>query len=377
MTSAGTEYVSGKSRLFSKSYFNRLFSSSKFQNWASDTPIIRAFARKEGEEIFDLVMGFVNSQVLWALIDLKVLESLINGPLTKFEIAAQVGLSSERTAVLLHGAVALGLLRQKSQTKFSLSRKGASLLGVPGLTEMIKHHSHFYKDMSDPVALLRDEVDTELSRFWPYVFGASKDAPKGVTEAYSNLMAASQQLVARDTLKMISLSKSKKLLDIGGGSGGFAIEVAQKYPNLLLSIFDLPQVEETALQRLNAEALDERIGFVSGSFRDDLLPVGFDAISLIRVLYDHSDNTIIALLKKVYDTLPIGGQLIISEPMTGGDRPNRSGDVYFAFYTMAMRTGKTRSPNQISQMCRRAGFSVVKIPRSPRPFITSSVLCIK
>ena len=377
MTLAGPEYASKRSRFFLKPFFNLLFASAKFQNLVSDIPIIRAFARKEGEEIFDLVMGFVNSQVLWALIDLKVLERLMNGPLTQFEIAAQVGLSSERAEVLLQGAVALGLLRRKSQNKFRLSRKGASLLGVPGLTEMIKHHSHFYKDMSDPVALLRDEVDTELSRFWPYVFGASNDAPQGVTEAYSDLMAASQQLVARDTLKMITLSKSTKLLDIGGGCGGFAIKVAQKYPSLLISIFDLPKVEKTALHRLNKEGLGNRIGFISGSFRDDLIPEGFDTISLIRVLYDHSDNTVLALLKKIFKALPIGGKLIISEPMCGGDRPNRSGNIYFAFYTMAMRTGKARSPNQIAQMCSSAGFSRIKIPRSPRQFITSSVLCIK
>ncbi len=377
MTLVGREYASVKPRLFSKHFLNRLFANSEFQNWASDIPIIRVFARKEGEEIFNLVMGFVNSQVLWALIDLKVLERLIDGPLTEFEIARQIGLSPERAEVLLQGAVALGLLRLKSKGKFGLSRKGASLLGVPGLTEMIKHHSHFYKDMSDPVALLRDEVDTELSRFWPYVFGASSDAPPGVTESYSHLMAASQKLVARDTLKMISLSKSKKLLDIGGGSGGFAIEVAQKYPKLLISIFDLPKVKKTALQRLNTEGFDDRIEFISGSFRDDLFSEDFDTISLIRVLYDHSDNTVLALLKKVFDALPIGGKLIISEPMCGKDHPNRSGNIYFAFYTMAMRTGKARSPNQIAQMCSSVGFSNVKIPRSPRQFITSSVLCIK
>jgi demethylspheroidene O-methyltransferase len=377
MALAGENLVSSKPWIFSKSYFNRLFSSSKFQNWASDLPIIRAFARKEGEAIFDLVMGFVNSQVLWALIDLKVLERLINGPLTAFEIGAQVGLNSERSEILLQSGVALGLLRRKSQNRFCLSRKGASVLGVPGLTEMIKHHSHFYNDMVDPVALLRDEVDTELSRFWPYVLGASSDAPKGVTESYSHLMAASQQLVARDTLKIVPLSKSKKLLDVGGGSGGFAIEVAQKYQSLSLSVFDLPQVEKSALLRLKSEALDDRITFIPGSFRDDSIPRGFDSISLIRVLYDHLDDTVTKLLKKVYDALPIGGQLIISEPMSGGDHPNRSGDVYFAFYTMAMRTGKARSANQISQMCLSAGFSNIKIPRSPRPFITSSVLCVK
>ena len=61
-----------------------------------------------------------------------------------------------------------------------------------------------------------------------------------------------------------------------------------------------------------------------------------------------------------------GGRLIVSEPMSGGDKPHRAGDVYFAFYTMAMRTGKARSANQIAQMCQKIGFRSILIPKAPR-----------
>jgi demethylspheroidene O-methyltransferase len=93
-----------------------------------------------------------------------------------------------------------------------------------------------------------------------------------------------------------------------------------------------------------------------GSFRDDPLPAGADAISLVRVLYDHADATVGALLAKVRQALPAGGRLIISEPMSGGARPDPATDVYFAVYTLAMGTGRTRSAVEIAALCSAAGF---------------------
>ena len=64
MALAGPGLVSSKLRIFSKSYLNRIFSSSKFQNWASDFPIIRVFARKEGEAIYSISRGILNKKMI-------------------------------------------------------------------------------------------------------------------------------------------------------------------------------------------------------------------------------------------------------------------------------------------------------------------------
>ncbi len=356
---------------------NLMFSNEKFQSWASNFPLIRRIARKEGEEIFDLIMGFVNAQVLWALVELRILNSLLDGPKHVSDIALATLLPQGRAEILMNSATALGLTKRRADGVYVLGRKGASLLGVPGLTDMIRHHAHFYRDISDPVALLRDEVDTELSHFWPYVFGASDSAPRDVTENYSHLMAASQKLVAHDTLKMVIFGSGNKILDVGGGTGSFAMELVRKFTDISVDIFDLPQVKSAAEAYLSANGFSERIGFQPGSFRDEPLPLGYDAITLIRVLYDHADSTVMTLLQRAYDALPKGGKLVVSEPMSGGDRPHRAGDVYFAFYTMAMRTGKARSANQIAEMCKKIGFQSSLIPKAPRKFITSAVISVK
>jgi len=63
--------------------------------------------------------------------------------------------------------------------------------------------------------------------------------------------------------------------------------------------------------------------------------------------------------------------------MSGGARPDPACDVYFAFYTMAMGTGRARSSATIGAMCRAAGFERVHIPRAPRAYVTSALSCVK
>jgi demethylspheroidene O-methyltransferase len=235
----------------------------------------------------------------------------------------------------------------------------------------------FYDDMADPVALLRGEGETGLARFWPYVHGAHGTVSEEDAARYSDLMAQSQALVAQDSLRMISLRGARQLMDVGGGSGVFAAEVAAHYPAVQVRVLDLPEVIPEARRRLAEAGLSGRITCVPGSFRDGPLPEGADVISLIRVLYDHDDATVADLLSKVYAALPPGGRLVVSEPMSGGVRPDPACDVYFAFYTMAMGTGRTRSAATICAMCRAAGFGHVRIPRAPRPYVTSALSCVK
>ena len=140
-----------------------------------------------------------------------------------------------------------------------------------------------------------------------------------------------------------------------------------------LTLLDLPAVTAAAARRLATEGLDGRVALAAGNFRTESLPDGADAISLVRVLYDHDDDTVAGLLSRVAEALPPGGRLIVAEPMSGGTRPSRFGDGYFAFYTMAMRTGHVRSPERIASLLAAAGFEGVRFPRAHRPFVTSVV----
>lgn len=352
------------------SWLNRLVARPGFQSWASRFFLTRGLAQRDGAALFDVVQGFVQSQTLMALVELDVLRRLRAGPQNAETLGQATDVAPERLQVLLQAGAALRLLKRDRSGRFRLARKGAALMGVPGLEAMIRHHRAFYSDLADPVALLRGPRQTELSEFWPYVFGARGDIDPHVAETYSDLMAQSQRLVAEDTLRAVSFKGVQRLLDVGGGTGAFLEAVGHAVPGLDMMLFDLPQVAPQARARFNDAGMGARVSIHAGSFRDDPLPGGADAISLIRVLYDHSDDTVQALLAAVFETLPGGGRLIISEPMGGGATPDVAGDVYFAFYTLAMQTGKARSPDDISGLCGAAGFTNIRSPHPARSYVT-------
>src|SRR6056297_1506612 len=355
----------------------RLVAKPGFQRWASSFALTRRTAARDGAELFDLVQGFVKSQVLFALVELRVLHRLMEGAQTAAALASSSQLSTDRMDRLLRAATAMKLTTRDRRGRYGLARKGAAMVGVPGLEDMIRHHAAFYRDLSDPVALLRGEVDTELAAFWPYVFGADRAKDVETSNRYSDLMARSQEMVAADTLSAVNLRHTKHLLDVGGGYGVFAEAAALKHPDLHATVFDLPAVQAQARERMGVSKASDRLDFVPGSFRDDPLPDGADMISLIRVLYDHEDNTVTDLLRQVFDVLPEGGRLVISEPMSGGNRPEIAGDVYFSFYCLAMKTGTVRGPARIKDLCQAAGFVKIADFPSRRPFVTTALTAVK
>ena len=369
-------------------FINRIVANSKFQRWAVQCPLTRRLACHEGVKLFDIVQGFVKSQTLFALVELDVFRLLRSGPMTSEQLGRKLHITTDRMQVLLQAGAAMGFLRRCRGSRFRLAQRGAMLLGVPGLEAIIRHHRAFYRDLEDPVALFREpKMRTELSEFWPYVLrnlsqshlemarsetarDANRDVDPQAASMYSDLMAQSQQLVALDTLEIISLKGVTKLLDIGGGTGTFLESAGVKYPDLDMILLDLPVVTAAASERFKANGMLDRVRLESGSFLESALPNDADAISLVRVLYDHSDHTVAFLLNKVFDALSPGGRLIISEPMGGGERPSATGDVYFALYTMTMQTGRTRSVHELRRMCRAAGFRKIRSPTPYRPYVT-------
>ena len=355
---------------------NRLVGSPRFQALAQKTPGARAIARKDGEKLFDLIAGFTYTQTLYALTETGLIDAMAEGarPLSSLAYGAQ--LPADRAEMLLKGGEALGLVERWSGG-YGLTRLGAAFRGAPGLRELVLHHRELYQDLTDPKEVLTGEADTRLARYWPYVFGAEAAEDVDTAQTYSELMTRSLAMVADDTLAAVSFSGVRRLMDVGGGVGAFLIAAGRKWPDLKLTLFDLPAVAGAARDAFDAAKMTNRADIRLGNFREAVPATDADAISLIRVLYDHKDETVRALLSQVYKALPSGGRLIVSEPMSGGDAPHRFGDVYFALYCQAMRTGRVRSADRISALMEDAGFTRTRAPRTRRDYVTSVVTGMK
>lgn len=105
----------------------------------------------------------------------------------------------------------------------------------------------------------------------------------------------------------------ERMLDVGGNSGEFAIQVCRRTPNLQATVFDLPVVSAVGKRHVQATDSDNRIQFVAGDMRADDFPSGCDLVSWKSVLHDWPDEAVQMLLKKSLAALPSGGRLLIFE----------------------------------------------------------------
>lgn len=351
---------------------DRLMRRPEFLRWATRFPLTRPIARRRARELFDIVSGFVYSQVLYACVRLKLFDLLADGPRTIDDLAPRLGLSNESTHRLLSAAVSLRLVSNRGGNRFGLGELGAALLANPGVVAMIEHHAILYDDLRDPIRLLRDpDADTGLARYWAY---AEADDPTTLTTDnvadYSALMAASQAFIAAEILDAYPLGRHRCLLDVGGGEGAFVKAAAAAVPDLDFILFDLPAVAGRARHRLAQSGLEDRVQAVGGDFFADPLPTGADIISLVRIIHDHDDDKARHLLSAARAALPKGGTLLLAEPMAGTLGAEPAGAAYFGFYLMAMKSGRPRTESELRAMLADAGFAGTRAISTASPMLT-------
>ncbi len=360
-----------------------LLASPRFQRWAASFPLTRPVALRRSRRLFDLCAGFVYSQALLACHRLGLLDALAEGPCTPEALAERLGLEADVLDRLLGAALALELAERRPGGRIGLGPLGAPLVGNGAVAAMLEHNALLYDDLRDPVALLRGRADTRLARFWPYAAETAAPAPvdtsadAGGAAAYSALMAASQPLVAAEVLDAYDVSRHRRLLDVGGGEGAFLEAAAARAPELRLALFELPAVAERARDTLRAVGLAGRAEVHAGDFRHDPLPGGADLATLVRVLHDHPDDVVLAVLRAVHRALEPGGTLLVAEPMAGVRGAVTVGAAYFAFYLLAMGSGRARTPDEYRGLLLAAGFREARAVRPRLPVQTALVVARK
>lgn len=352
---------------------NRRIADPAFQRWAAAFPLTRALAARKAARLFDVTAGFVYSQALAAAVELKLFDLLSEGARDGADIARDAGLPEASALTLLRAGAALDLFEETAPKRFALGEGGAALLGNPGVIAMIAHHAALYRDLADPVRLLRERPkDTLLARYWRYPVADARDALSGADVArYSALMAASQSFIAADILGAYPFERHKRLLDIGGGAGAFLIAALRRHPQLEGVLFDLPAVGEIAREAFSKAGLISRVRIAGGDFYRDPLPEGCDAATLVRVIHDHDDDKALIVLKAAHAALRPSGALILAEPMAEAAGAKAMGNAYFGLYLLAMGSGRPRTANELKALLGAAGFRTAHIRKTRRPLLVS------
>jgi len=363
---------------------DRWLTSDALYRWSVSNPLTRWITRRRARQVFDLMAGFVYSQVLLACVRLRILEAVAEQPRSLDELAQWTHLPPAGLQRLLQSALALGLLNVRSQGRYGLGPLGAPVAGHAGIRAMIEHHAVLYQDMQDPVAMLQGPGQAgAMAQYWPYTLDEDAQAAQAAQAAlaqaekyarYSNLMSASQPFVVDEILASYRFDDHRCVLDVGGGQGTFMSRLALHAKHLQVQLFDLPEVAALARANFARQGLESRSQAHPGSFLKDPLPQGADLVTLIRVAHDHPDADVRTILAAIYQALPPGGTLLLSEPMAQEQGETPQGDAYFHFYLLAMGAGRLRTPRELMAMMAEAGFAHLEIVPNPMPLQTQILI---
>jgi len=298
------------------------------------------------DSFFLISAGHTAFQLLWAGIELGLYDLLSKKPQSSFDdIANHLNLEPQPTRVLLTGLTVLRIIKKKGNQytnaqlteQMLVTNKPDSYAPVLGWQRYI-----VYEGLIDFVDSLKKNDNVGLRRFpgkgnTLYERLANDPFKEEVFQQAMSALSHQANFCLRD---LEALKNIHHLVDAGGGDGTNAIFLCNHYPDMNLSIFDSESVCKIARQQIEKEGLSERIKTCAGNFLSDPFPENIDAVSYSHILTIWSPKTNMRLLKKAYEALPKGGNIIIFN-MIGND--DDSGPISTALgspYFQAIATGE-------------------------------------
>lgn len=185
-------------------------------------------------------------------------------------------------------------------------------------------------------------------------------------------------ITARELGRHVDLSASTALLDLGGGSGAYDIELCRRNPNLRATVFDLPPVCEIATEKVGAAGFGDRIEVTAGDFLADAeLPAGHDVVLLSMIMHDWTPEQDLAILRKCFAALPSGGQIMISELLVNDDKTGPPTAALMSLNMLVETVGRNYTPAEYGTWLRDTGFVDVETVWFEAPGANGVVLARK
>ena len=236
---------------------------------------------------------------------------LAEGPLTSSEVAARLNLTDEWATILLGALAALGLMRILDG-RFHLTDTARCFL-LP--------ESPYYSGItlsrdaarSEGAQRLRTALDDTESTSARYTVREWKEGELTPEQADMRSMHGRSFPAAVGMARNGDFSNVRRLLDVAGGSGGFSIALAQRYPNIRCTVADLPVVCQQTMDFITKYGVESQVDTTPLNMFFEPWPTGYDAIFFSCVLHDWGLEHRTELLRRAFEALPGGGRVYIHE----------------------------------------------------------------
>jgi SAM-dependent methyltransferase len=306
-------------------------------------------------DLLQLSGGYWSACALHAGVKLDVFTPLEGGRLTAAQVAKSCSAEPRAMGMLLDSLASLGLLGKEgelySTTGFAakvLSKSSADYVG-----HIIMHHHHLMAGWS--------KLDEAVRSGSAIHENSSSDSNETVRESFLMGMFNLAMQLAPRIANSLDLSGCRRLLDLGGGPGTYAIHFCLANPEISAVVFDLPTTRKFAEATIARFSLQERIRFHSGDFHSDQLPTGFDAVWISHILHADNPAACRSLLAKAVAGLDDGGLLMVQEFILDDDKAGPPFPALFALNMLiGTESGQAYSGSELADMMTAAGLSEVR-----------------
>jgi len=286
-----------------------------------------------------------------ALRDLGILEVLMNRGDTgasAAEVASELRLSAYAVTVLLESGLGAGLVALE-QERYQLTKVGYFVLH----DEMTRVNLNFVRDIcyhgaAALITSLKEQRPAGLEQLgdWGTIYegiGALAEPARSSWFEFDHYYSSS---AFPDAIPLVFRSPARRLLDVGGNTGKWAVLCAEHDHTVDVTLIDRPPQIEQALARAASAGVSDR---VHGAVVDLLdhsqeFPRGFDVVWMSQLLSCFAKPDIVSILQRSARALAPGGRILVLE--TFWDRQKYAGASYnlqqTSLYFASMANGKSR-----------------------------------
>ena len=305
-------------------------------------------------ELLEVSGFFWKTAVLHTAVKLDVFTVIGDGQVSAIEVSQQLKADWNGVTRLLDALVAMELLvkidgnyvnSDSSQT--FLTKTSPQYLG-----HIIMHHHHLVESWSN----LDQAVQSGKAIRNRSSFSREEWRESFLMGMFNLAMGLAPQIVPR-----IDLLSRKRLLDLGGGPGTYAIHFCLENPQLQAEVYDLPTTRPFAEKTISKFNLTDRISFVDGNYLEDPIPGSYDVAWLSHILHAEGPLDCRSIIQKAVGSLEPGGLIIIHEFILNN---SMDGPLFPALFSLNMllgtESGQSYSEQQLTDMLTDAGVKNIR-----------------
>ena len=274
-------------------------------------------ALSEAQRIAFAPIVFQASRVLRDSGILERIERAGSSGMTLSETAAAIRLPRYGIKLLLEAGLGIGLF-YLSENRYVLTKLGHFMLH-DSMTRinMDVVHEICYRGMFNLDEAIREGRPAGLKTLggWKTFYEGLSSLPPQACASWLAFDHYYSDMAFPAALPLVFADHPRRLLDVGGNTGKWAVRCAEFDPDVQITIADLPPQLELARKTIRGKGLENRVTFLDIDVLDEAasFPGGFDAIWMSQFLDCFSEEEIVSILRRTTASLARDGTLFILE----------------------------------------------------------------